>query len=133
MSACRMCGCDPCVNPGFCSTCAREERAHPRRESAQILRLRRLLKDDVSLERAYAEINHLPHAASSTVEALAYQLRGGAAVLHDPSVIRRISELDQTQMRNIAERLGKRVPPWELAQIALFVDAWRTVRDQRRN
>jgi hypothetical protein len=92
---------------------------------------------------------HMKAAAISTVEALAYQLRGGVETLRDPEAQRRLRELDETQVREIANRLtkwrwgkfgnGKKapnvkrlpfageegaVPPWEPANIETLFETW---------
>jgi hypothetical protein len=79
-------------------------------------------------------------ASSSTVEALAYQLRGGVCALRDSSAQRRLSELDELQMREIANRLikprwGKSVagepssnmPPWSSVEIETILETWRAL------
>jgi len=79
-------------------------------------------------------------ATNSTVEALAYQLRGGVNALREPSAQRRLSELDDAQMREIAQRLTKsrwgksnngetppKVPPWRQIEIETFVEIWRNL------
>lgn len=87
--------------------------------------LRKLLADDVTLARAYAEINSIKgRAAASTIEALAYQLRGGVAALQEPAAQHRLAQLDQAQMREIAARLAKRVPPWSAADIEALTEMW---------
>jgi len=89
--------------------------------------------------RESAELNGIKgRAAASTVEALAYQLRGGVNSLREPSAQRRLSELDEIQAREIANRLtrprwGKskngetpsKVPPWSQSEIDTFVEMWR--------
>jgi hypothetical protein len=102
-------------------------------EPARLRRLRRLLDSSVTLERAHAELTGKPvgRAASSTVKTLAYQLRGGVVTLRDSSVIRRLSELDQIQLREIAQMLTKRVPPWSPDQIAIFIKLWGISRREK--
>jgi hypothetical protein len=75
-----------------------------------------------------AQRNGVPQA---TLEALAYQLRGGPAALRDPSAQRRLFELSETQVKEIAERLTKanldgtaKVPPWDETEITAIVDLW---------
>ena len=72
------------------------------------------------------ELNSPPRAAASAVEALAYQLRDGVKALRDPSTLRRIAELSEPQMREIAKRLTKRVPPWQADEINIFIKIWGT-------
>src|ERR1700730_7130018 len=87
-------------------------------------------------------------------EALALQLRSGVSALREPSALRRISEINEAEARNIAERLTRwrwsklalnaprvnrlpypnepgTVPPWEPGQIQLFVDTWRIARGRK--
>ena len=103
----------------------------------ELARCRRLFDPAVSLERSYAEINdprrRMSQAAGCTVEALAHQLRGGVRALREPSALRRISELREPQMREIAQRLTKerwsksgetRRPPWERDEIETFIRIW---------
>ena len=162
---CDMCGQWPCVNPSFCRACRIEARK-PRRRSVlevetppdKLALLRQLLNPEVSLERAYRELAYRHHrgAAGSTVEALAYQLRDEIDALRQPSALRRLSELDEDQMREMADRLFKwrwrkfksfetaprvrrlptpgekgAVPPWTEDEIKAFVMIWRNVRHDR--
>lgn len=77
----------------------------------RIARLRRLLDDDVSLDRAWRELNDRPQrAAESTVEALMYSLRSGISALARADTVRRLSELSDTQMREVAVRVQKFKP-----------------------
>jgi hypothetical protein len=102
-------------------------------EPARLRGLRRLLNSSVTLERAHAELTGKPtgRAATSTVEALAYQLRGGVAVLREPSALRRLSELDEAQIHEIAERLTKRIPPWRADEIETFIKLWGISRREK--
>jgi hypothetical protein len=108
-------------------------------EPGKLKRIRRLMAGDISLDRAYAELNDnaTDGAAASTVEALAYQLRAGVTALRNPSALRRIAELDEQQMREVGARLDKerwsldgkrRVPPWTSTEIETFVETWRRIR-----
>jgi hypothetical protein len=76
-------------------------------------------------------------AAATTVEALAYQLRGGVSALREPSALRRISDLNESQIHEIAQRLTKerwgkaepgrqpkRVPPWQPDEIEVLISIW---------
>jgi len=96
-------------------------------DADKLSQLRRLLADDVSLERAWTELNTIKgRAAKSTVEALAFHLRGGADVLREPSALRRISQLSEQQLRDIVERLKKEHwgPPWKQDEIETFIRIW---------
>jgi hypothetical protein len=94
---CRGCGQNPCVNPGFCAACDREERAHPRRESAQILRMRRLLQDDGSPERSSGRAT-----PGTTVEAIKQSVRDrGVAALQEPETQERLQRCDAAARADI--------------------------------
>ena len=76
-------------------------------------RLRRLLNDDVTLERTYYEIRHhfQGRAATSIIEALMVGLRErGTAALKEPKVQRRLGELSAEQLREVIARLIKLRP-----------------------
>src|SRR5262249_28667745 len=99
----------------------------------ELARLRALLDDSVSLERAYAEI-HARHfagrAAESTVEALMLGLRErGTAALQELKVRGRLVQLSEGQLREVAGRLGNRKPkiarPWSSVEIEHLLMAWR--------
>jgi hypothetical protein len=83
-------------------------------------------------------------APAATVEALAYQLRGGVEALRDLDARRRLSELNEAQMREIADRLTKwrwgiskdgemppKVPPWTPDEIEAFAKLWRNHHDNQ--
>jgi hypothetical protein len=68
-------------------------------------------------------------AAASTVEALIFGLRErGPAALAEPRVQSRISDLDETQLHAIAERLEKLRPEiagaWTSSEIESLATAW---------
>jgi len=92
-----------------------------------LARLRRLLADDVSRDRAWAEIScPAGRAAASTVEALMFGLRSrGVQALGEPDVLRRLSQLDDAQLREVAIRLQKlkphTAPAWTLDDVGLLL------------
>jgi hypothetical protein len=70
-------------------------------------------------------------AAPTVVEALAYQLRGGFHVLRKASTQRRLSELDERQVLDMAKRLGRErsgAPPWSETEIKAFLELWKANR-----
>jgi hypothetical protein len=77
-------------------------------------RLRGLLDDDVTLERAYYEINrhHFQgRTATATIEAVVMGLRErGMAAFMDPKVERRLGEVSAEQLREVIGRLIKLRP-----------------------
>jgi hypothetical protein len=108
---CNICGAEPCINPSFCRTCRKADARHRRDPNAE--RQRRLLADDISLQRAYAEISssHIKgRAANSTVEALLYGLRSGVSALKEPDVRRRLSQLSDDQLVEVGAKLRRRGP-----------------------
>ena len=98
-------------------------------ESAEILRARRLLDKNVSLERAWSEINEASgRAASSTVEALLYSLRAGGTALACPHARRRLAELAEAQLHEVSARLQTFQPKiaraWTPIEVELLVAVW---------
>jgi hypothetical protein len=115
MSTCGTCGADPCVNRSFCAASRRadkelaaERKAGRQRESVEILRARRLLADNVSLDRAYAEIMHHRPTPEVTVEAILHCVRErGLAALKEPANVERLRRCDAAAKAIIDERIGK--------------------------
>ena len=73
-------------------------------------RLRHLMGDDISLDRAWHELNDRRDkgAASTTVEALMFSLRErGATALKEPQTRLRLGELTPQQLREAIARLIK--------------------------
>jgi hypothetical protein len=95
-------------------------------DNPRIVRARRLLADDVSIERAWHELNRRDRAASSTVEALMFLLRSGVAALAKPKTQQWLSELDLEQVREVCGRVQdfKRhiAPPWSEADVGLLIE-----------
>lgn len=127
---CNVCGCAPCLHPPFCRSCRQADRkfVHERRDTEAAWR-RALIDDNVSIERAYAEINRRDQAAASTVEALMYSLRErGPSALQEPTTQRRLSEMNETQLREVCERLQKLKPhiarAWSPEETAVLLLTW---------
>jgi hypothetical protein len=94
-----------------------------------LARLRRLMNESVSIERAYAELNCREGAAASTVEALVYGLREGIAAQRTrPDRLRRLSELSEGQLRVVCERLVNFKPhiasAWTEEAVQALVKIW---------
>src|SRR5271165_829399 len=81
-------------------------RSSPDRVAEQLGR-RGMARGSARVSRRTQTQGHAMSAAASTVEALAYQLRGGVEALRDLEAQRRLLELDEAQMREIANRLTK--------------------------
>jgi hypothetical protein len=95
-----------------------------------LARLRRLMDDGVSLDRAWHELNCRPSkAAAATVEALVFGLRDGLAALpKNPDRLRRLSELNAEQLRAVCERLQNFqphiAPAWTPNELEGLVAIW---------
>ena len=91
----------------------------------------RALERTPGIERAYAELNQLNHAAASTVEALMYSLRRGVDELTKPDTQRRLSELSEDQLRAVCERLQnfkpEIAPAWTPEEIEALTNIWSAV------
>jgi transposase len=96
--------------------------------------LRRLMADDVSLERAHRELNAFhfrDHASAATVEALMYLLRErGTAALKEPQTRRRLGALSEAQLHEVATRLQrlKITRAWIADDVKQLIEAWETLR-----
>jgi hypothetical protein len=116
------------MSTGFRAACRRAERelaaerkAGRQRESAEILRARRLLaQDDISLEQAWAELNH-PRAhptPQATVEAILYCVRErGLAALKEPANLERLASCDAAAKAAIDKRIRKLMRAKEAAHV----------------
>jgi hypothetical protein len=95
-----------------------------------LARLRRLMDDSISLDRAWHELNDRPSgAAASTVEALMFGLRDGLVALSkNPERLRRLSELNAEQLRAVCERLQDFqphiAPAWTPNEVRALVVIW---------
>jgi hypothetical protein len=100
---------------------------------ADIQRARRLLDDNISLERAWAETNSLKgRTANSTVEALMFSLRRGLGALEDRDVRRRLSELSDDQFIQVGGRLRRLKPEIAVAWTAHEIDILLQLREKLR-
>jgi len=99
-----------------------------------LARLRALLDDSVSLDRAYAEINtHRHRAAVSTIEALMLALRErGTAALAEGPVRQRLAQLNEEQVVKVGDRLQTLLPrvakAWSADEVRQLLEAWGGLR-----
>jgi len=87
-----------------------DELARQQCVSEETLRARRLLSDDVSIERAWNEINdpHRRPTPRSTVEAILHRVRErGIAALDEAENIERLGQCDPAAMEQINQRIAK--------------------------
>jgi hypothetical protein len=93
-------------------------------EPDRLARLHRLMERNVSLDRAWAELN-------ASVEALMFRLRSrGVSALEEPNTLRRLSQLSDAQLREVAVRLQKLKPEIAPAWTPEQVEALAIVRSK---
>jgi len=129
---------DPWDAPGWHAAAVDYHKARDGRVSivsyapGEITRLRRLMGDDVSVERAWRELsNRRARAAApeATVEALMLPLRSrGVRALEEPDTMRRLDELNDGQLREVVGRLQKLKPHIAPAWTTGDVEVLMTVR-----
>jgi hypothetical protein len=100
----------------------------------RILRARRLLADDISLEPAYDEILRDRPAPESPIDALVFSLRRGLGELTQPDTQRRLSAVAEDQLEAVCLRVQTFQPkiaePWSADDVDLLISAWRKFREQ---
>jgi hypothetical protein len=115
-----------------CREADRKTAAHS--QDPRLTRLRRLLEDDVSLERAQHEIMRARPAPEALVEALMYSLRRGVGELTNPDSQRRLAALSEDQLQTVCLRVQTFQPniaePWSADDVDLLISAWRKFREQ---
>jgi hypothetical protein len=120
----------------FARACrAADARARKRRKDPDLDRFRRLLDPDVSFQQAEREINapwRSQGAAAATVDALVFELRRGLHAIKHPDNQRRLSELNDEQMREVAARMQILMPhiapAWQSADVAALISLWSKLR-----
>jgi hypothetical protein len=67
----------------------------------------------------------------SVVDALMYALRGGISAFDKPDNLRRLSKLDDTQLRDVAAQLLKRTvaPSWAVDEVGVLIALRKTLRE----
>jgi hypothetical protein len=101
----------------------------------RLAHLRRLMADDISINRAWHELEADRTAPKATVEALMFSLRRGINELTQPSTLRRLSTLDEYQLEDVCLRVQafqqRIAPAWSAADVDLLISAWRKFHGQR--
>jgi hypothetical protein len=104
---------------------------NPHAYGADLKRLRRLLDDDISLERAWHQLNEAPKrlAPQVAVEALMFSLRSGGVALARKGMRERLAHMSDTQLHEICTRLHKLTiaRPWTSEETALLTELWETI------
>jgi len=106
---CRHCGLSPLDEGTFEMACRKADRRQPQPD-AKTLRLRRLLDDNVSLDRVWNELNDPRNRPTPqvTVEAVMYSVRTrGLAALKEHATIERLSRCDAAALTQIDQRIAK--------------------------
>jgi hypothetical protein len=115
-----------------CREADRKDAARP--QDPRLTRLRRLLEDDVSLERAQHEIMRARPAPEAFVEALMYSLRGGIDKLAQPDTQRRLSAVAEDHLEAVCLRVQRFQPniaePWSADDLDLLIAAWGKFHEQ---
>src|SRR5262249_38744358 len=109
----------------FAATCrAADEKQRRKPRDRRIERLHQLIDDDVSLERAWRELNSTPgRAAYGTVEALMHSLRELGTAALEPATRRRLGELSIDQLAEVGDRLQRLKPEIARAWTANEINA----------
>jgi hypothetical protein len=120
LTACPTCGNTPCRNPSFCEACRDADARKARGESPRYI--------DPSRWRGPPD-NIREGAPKSTVEALMLGLRErGLAALEEPKVRRRLSDLNEMQLREVGARLQTLnphiAPAWNVDAVVSLVSTW---------
>jgi hypothetical protein len=101
----------------------------------RLARLRRLMADDSSIDRAWHKLEADRTAPKATVDALMFSLRRGINELTQRSTLRRLSTLDEYQLEDVCLRVQafqqRIAPTWSAADVDLLISAWRKFREQR--
>jgi hypothetical protein len=102
-------------------------------EPKRLARLRRLMADSVSLERAYHEVGRDSPTPAVTVQALMFSLRRGVNELTQPDTLRRLSQLSQAQLLEVCERLQNFKPSiataWTPEEVDAVAELWSKVHE----
>ena len=116
-----------------CREADRKTAARP--QDPRLTRLRRLLEDDVSLERAQHEIMRARPAPETFVEALMYSLRRGTDEVTHADTLHRLSGLGEGQLKAVCRRVQSFNPeiatPWSSDEVAALIAKWRELHERR--
>jgi hypothetical protein len=97
IAPCDVCEHQPCATPAFCQQCREADVrvAASRRDDPHLKRLRRLMDDEISLERAYAEMMKARPTPNATTEAVKRAVRDrGVAALKEGATRERLGRCD---------------------------------------
>jgi hypothetical protein len=98
----------------------------------RLAHLRRLMADDISIDRAWHELKADRTAPKATVDALMYSLRRGTEALAVSDNKRRLSELSEEQLRAVCHQLRnfkpEIAPAWTLEEVEALVIIWSELK-----
>src|SRR5262245_14185911 len=103
-----------------------DQRARQRPQDARLVRLRELLDESVTIERASTELSTVKQRApQTTVEALMHSIReGGVKALEGSATKRRLGELSDEQAIEVGNRLQRLQPniacAWTAEEVGLL-------------
>jgi hypothetical protein len=116
-----------------CREADRKGAARP--QDPRLKRLRRLLEDDVSLERAQHQIMRARPTTEATVDALVYSLRRSVNELTNADTLHRLSGLDEGQLKAVCRRVQsfdlEIATPWSSDEVAALIAKWRKLHERR--
>jgi len=106
-----------------------DRKAASRPQDPRILHARRLLGDDISLERAYGVIMRDRPAPEAMVDALVFSLRRGVKELGRPDTLRRLSVLNEAQLKAVCHRVQSFnlaiATPWSPEEVSALILKWK--------
>ena len=120
----------------FERACRRADRkAAARPQDHRLKHLRRLLKDGISLERAWSELNRGDgRTPEALIEALMFSLRRGVGEIDKADTRRRLAALNKRQLKQVCRRVqnfnSDIATPWSREEAAALVSNWRKLRGQ---
>jgi hypothetical protein len=96
VTPCPTCGCEPCPLPSFCKSCREADaKAAKQYNDPHLKQLWRLMDDEISLERASAEMMKARPTPTATIEAIKQSVRDrGVAALKEPANRERLLRCD---------------------------------------
>ena len=91
--------------------------------------LSRLMADDISIDRAWHELEADRTTPKATVDALMFSLRRGSNELTKPDALRRLSALDEAQLKTFCRRVQYFNPQiassWSSMEVSALIAEWR--------
>ena len=87
------------------------------------------MADDISIDRAWHELEADRTTPKATVDALMFSLRRGGNELTKPDALRRLSALDEAQLKTICRRVqnfnAQIASSWSSKEVSALIAEWR--------